>query len=140
MTNAVSKRSMSATSLPMRRVLVIDDEPDIRAVCRLSLERVGGWSVLEADSGAAGLELAAREHPDAILLDVMRPGMDGTETIGQLKRSPSTLDIPVLFLTAKLQPAERERYAQLGAAGVLQKPFDPMALHDEVAKALGWNA
>jgi CheY-like chemotaxis protein len=121
-----------------RRVLVIDDEEDIRAVSRMSLERVGGWEVLEADSGPRGVELAGAERPDAILLDAMMPDMDGPATIQQLKGEEATREIPVLFLTAKLQPSERERYVELGAAGVLAKPFDPMTLPDDVAGLLGW--
>src|SRR5688572_10634231 len=119
-------------------ILVIDDEADIRAVSRMSLERVGGWRVIDADSGAGGLELAESEQPDAILLDAMMPGMDGAATIERLKASEATREIPVVFLTAKLQPAERERYAELGAVGVLAKPFDPMTLPDDVAELLGW--
>ena len=121
------------------RILVIDDEQDIRAVSRMSLERVGGWEVLDADSGARGIELAEAEQPDAILLDAMMPEMDGPATIERLKSQESTREIPVLFLTAKLQPSERERYLELGAAGVLAKPFNPMTLPDDVAAALGWS-
>ena len=120
------------------RILVIDDEEDIRAVSRMSLERVGGWEVLDADSGARGIELAEAERPDAILLDAMMPEMDGPATIQRLKSEEATREIPVLFLTAKLQPAERERYVELGAVDVLAKPFDPMTLPDDVAAALGW--
>jgi two-component system, OmpR family, alkaline phosphatase synthesis response regulator PhoP len=122
-----------------KRILVIDDEPDIRAVSELSLGKVGGWDVLVADSGEAGLELAERERPDAILLDSMMPGLDGAATIQRLKAAKATRDIPVLFLTAKLQRADRERYHELGAEGVLAKPFDPMQLPDELARALGWE-
>jgi CheY-like chemotaxis protein len=120
------------------KILVIDDEEDIRAVSRMSLERVGGWDVLEADSGAQGIELAEAEQPDAILLDAMMPGMDGPATIERLKSDDATREIPVLFLTAKLQPSERKRYVELGAVGVLAKPFDPMTLPDHVAELLGW--
>jgi two-component system, OmpR family, alkaline phosphatase synthesis response regulator PhoP len=122
-----------------RRVLVVDDEQDIRVVSRMSLEKVGGWEVLEADSGVAGLELAERERPDAILLDAMMPEMDGPATIERLKADEATREIPVVFLTAKLQPSERERYLELGAEGVLAKPFDPMTLPDDVAELLGWS-
>ena len=121
-----------------RRVLVIDDEEDIRTVSRMSLERVGGWEVLEAESGPRGIELAEAERPDAILLDAMMPEMDGPATIQRLKAEEATREIPVLFLTAKLQPSERKRYAELGAAGVLAKPFDPMTLPGDVANLLGW--
>ena len=121
------------------KVLVIDDEDDIRAVSRMSLERVGGWTVVAAESGERGIELAESERPDAILLDVMMPGMDGPSTIERLKAADATRDIPVVFLTAKLQPAERERYAELGGAGVISKPFDPMGLPQELAQILGWE-
>jgi CheY-like chemotaxis protein len=123
----------------MRRVLIIDDEQDIRAISRMSVEKVGGWEALEADSGEKGIEIAAAEVPDVILLDAMMPGMDGAATIQSLKASESTKDIPVLFLTAKLQAADVERFRELGAEGVLSKPFDPMSLPDEVASALGWE-
>ncbi len=118
------------------KVLVIDDEEDIRAVSRMSLERVGGWDVLVAESGERGLDLAADERPDLILLDAMMPGMDGPATIKRLKASPATSEIPVLFLTAKLQPADRQRYLELGAEAVISKPFDPMKLPDEVRSAV----
>jgi CheY-like chemotaxis protein len=119
-------------------VLLIDDEDDIRTVGRMSLEKVGGWDVLDSPSGAEGIDLAASELPDAILLDSMMPEMDGTATIQRLKADERTSEIPVLFLTAKLQPADRERYLELGAEGVIAKPFDPMTLPDDVAAALGW--
>jgi CheY-like chemotaxis protein len=123
----------------VRRVLIIDDEQDIRAVSRMSLEKVGGWEALEADSGETGIEIAAAERPDVILLDAMMPGMDGAATIESLKGSDATKDIPVLFLTAKLQAADVQRFRELGAEGILSKPFDPMSLPDEVAAALGWQ-
>ena len=123
----------------MPTVLLIDDEADIRTIGRMSLEKVGGWEVLDAPSGATGLELAEEHGPDAILLDSMMPDMDGPATIERLKAGERTRDIPVLFLTAKLQPADRERYLELGAEGVIPKPFDPMTLPDDVAAALGWT-
>jgi CheY-like chemotaxis protein len=123
----------------MRTVLLIDDEEDIRTVGRISLAQVGGWEVLEAPSGKRGLEIAASNRPDAILLDSMMPEMDGAETIRRLKADEETWGIPVIFLTAKLQPADRERYLELGAVGVLPKPFDPMKLPSDVANTLGWD-
>jgi CheY-like chemotaxis protein len=123
----------------MKTLLLIDDEEDILTVGRISLEGVGGFTVLEARSGERGLEIAASERPDAILLDSMMPGMDGAATIERLKADEGTREIPVLFLTAKLQPADLERYRELGAAGVLGKPFDPMKLPGDVADALGWE-
>jgi CheY-like chemotaxis protein len=116
------------------RVLLVDDEPDIRKIGRLSLERVGGWEVLMADCGQKALELAAARRPDLILLDVMMPGMDGLATLEQLKKQPETASIPVLFMTAKVQPGELQLYTRLGATGVIHKPFDPLTLPDEVRR------
>jgi CheY-like chemotaxis protein len=122
-----------------RRILIVDDEDDIREVAQVSLELVGQYEVLTAASGREGLLRARDQRPDAILLDVMMPDLDGPATLAELQADPATRDIPVLFLTAKAQTAERTRLAQLGAAGVLTKPFDPLTLPQEVASALRWN-
>ena len=121
-----------------RRVLIVDDEEDIREVAQVSLEIVAGWKVLTASSGSAGLKIARAAQPDAILLDVMMPDMDGPTTFQKLKADPEIQHIPVVLLTAKLQPADRKRFAELGVAGVLAKPFDPLELAGQVAKALHW--
>ncbi|HEX4733765.1 MAG TPA: response regulator [Thermoleophilaceae bacterium] len=122
-----------------QKVLIIDDEEDIRELARISLERVGGLQVLVAASGPEGLKLAASEHPDAIVLDAMMPGMDGPETLTQLKADSATEQIPVVFLTGSVQAAERDRFKSLGAAGLLPKPFDPMRLADDLRSCLGWS-
>lgn len=121
-----------------RKILLVDDEDDIREVAQMSLEMTAGWEVRTAPSGADALRLAAAERPDAILLDVMMPGMDGPATARALKASPETADIPVILLTAKVQAADRRRFDDLGVAGILAKPFDPMALAEEVRGVLGW--
>lgn len=121
-----------------KRILVIDDEDDIREVARLSLELVGHWEVLTASSGTEGVETARIEQPDAILLDVMMPGMDGPTTFQRLQADPAIRVIPVIFLTAKVQEADKRRFESLGMAGVLAKPFDPMTLPSQVAQTLGW--
>ena len=123
-----------------RRVLIVDDEDDIREVAQMSLEMVAGWEVIPARSGDEGVRLAAEERPDAILLDVMMPGMDGPATAALLRERPETAAIPVILLTAKVQPADRRRLESLGVAGVLAKPFDPMELANQVASVLGWPA
>jgi CheY-like chemotaxis protein len=122
-----------------RKILLVDDEDDIREVAQMSLEMTAGWDVVTASSGADGLRLAAAERPDAILLDVMMPGMDGPATARALKAAPETADIPVILLTAKVQAADRRRFDDLGVAGILAKPFDPMSLADEVRRVLGWG-
>ena len=122
-----------------KRVLIVDDEDDIREVAQLSLEMTAGWEVLTAASGAEALSRAAAERPDAILLDVMMPEMDGPATYERLRASSATRGIPVVLLTAKVQASDQRRLSELGVAGVLAKPFDPMRLADEVAEVLGWR-
>lgn len=122
-----------------RRILIIDDESDIREVTALSLETVAGWEVLTAHSGSEGIARAAQDRPDAILLDVMMPGMDGPTAFQELRENPATAGIPVLLLTAKVQGADQRRFADLGVAAVLFKPFDPLTLARQVSDALGWE-
>ncbi len=123
----------------MRRVLIIDDEDDIREVAALSLEATSKWKVLTACSGREGILTAAKEKPDAILMDVMMPEMDGPTTFKQLQQQSSTAGIPVLFLTAKVQGVDQRRFAGLGVAAVLFKPFDPLTLASQISKVLGWQ-
>ncbi|HEX8169754.1 MAG TPA: ATP-binding protein [Thermoanaerobaculia bacterium] len=118
------------------KVLVIDDEEDVRFVAQVSLGRVGGMTVLEANDGADGLAQARRERPDFILLDMMMPGMDGTATFRALREAPETSAIPVVFLTAKSMAGEVERLQKLGAKGVIFKPFDPMTFAADVRAIL----
>jgi two-component system alkaline phosphatase synthesis response regulator PhoP len=122
-----------------KRILVIDDESDIRAVAQLTLKAVGGWDVSIATSGLEGLAKAADEQPDVILLDVMMPNMDGIETFRALQSNPATQSIPVILLTAKVQAAEQRRFAELGVAGIIAKPFKAMKLPGQIAKTLGWD-
>jgi two-component system, OmpR family, alkaline phosphatase synthesis response regulator PhoP len=118
------------------RVLIIDDEEDVRSVTSLALSAVGGMEVLEAAGGAEGFALAGKERPDAILLDVMMPGQNGIATLAQLRESEVTRAIPVVLLTAKAMSFELRRLEELGASGVITKPFDPMALADELRAIL----
>ena len=124
---------------PVPRILVIDDEDDIREVAALSLETIAGWDVLTADSGAKGVAQAIAMQPDAILLDVMMPGMDGPATFRALHNHPATAQIPVLLLTAKVQQSDQLRFADLGVDAVLLKPFDPLTLSAQIASLLGWS-
>ena len=114
------------------KVLIIDDDADIRTIARLSLSRVGGMDVIEAASGVEGVRKAQEEKPDVILLDMMMPAMDGFETLSALRSQPATAMTPVIFLTAKAVGDEVERMTTLGAAGVLIKPFDPRTLSEDV--------
>ena len=120
-----------------KHILLVDDEQDIREVAALSLQAIGGWRVSSAADGGRALVMALAEQPDAILLDVMMPGLDGPATFKRLQDNPQTRDIPVIFLTAKAQSADRQKFAELGVAGTLTKPFDPMTLTDQIATILG---
>jgi CheY-like chemotaxis protein len=122
-----------------QKVLIVDDEDDIRELARISLERVGGLRVVAAASGEEGLTLAVSEQPDAILLDAQMPGLDGPSTLQRLKGDPQTEPIPVVFLTGSVQAVEMNRFKDLGAVGVLPKPFNPMGLADDLRACLGWN-
>jgi two-component system alkaline phosphatase synthesis response regulator PhoP len=124
--------------MPIRRILIVDDEDDIREVAQVSLELLGPYEVLTASGGRDGVDSARLRQPDAILLDVMMPDLDGPATLAELRADPATRDIPVLFLTAKTQSAEHTRLAMLGVAGILTKPFDPLKLAAQVAAALRW--
>jgi CheY-like chemotaxis protein len=122
-----------------RRILIIDDEDDIRQVAALSLETIAGWDVIVASSGAQGLLRAEEHQPDAILLDVMMPGMDGPSTFRELRKNPATAKIPVMLLTAKVQGPDQRRFADLGVEAVLLKPFDPLTLAAQMSQVLGWE-
>jgi CheY-like chemotaxis protein len=108
-------------------VLVIDDEGSIRTLCRVNL-RASGMEVLEAENGEQGLELARRERPDVVLLDVMMPGLDGWSVARELAADEKTREIPVVFLTARADPADRRIAERLGGVGYVVKPFDPVAI------------
>lgn len=118
------------------KILVIDDEDDIRRLIQTCLEIMGGWQVICARSGNEGLLLAQTDQPDAILLDVMMPDMDGASTFQNLQTNPSTQQIPVILLTARERTADRSLLAALGVKGILTKPFNPLKLADQVAEFL----
>ena len=120
--------------MTVRKILMIEDDPDIRRVAVMALKFKGGFEVVTADDGVDGLEKARAEKPDVILLDSMMPRMDGPETCRQLKADPELKNIPVVFLTAKSQKTEIEGGLDLGAIGYLVKPFDPMTLAEELKK------
>ncbi|MGD0889799.1 MAG: response regulator [Acidobacteriaceae bacterium] len=125
----------------MRRILIIDDEEDIREVAALSLEATAGWEIVTASSGADGILAAGNSKPvpDAILMDVMMPEMDGPTTFRMMQQNPELAGIPVILLTAKVQGVDQRRFADLGVAAVLFKPFNPLTLADQICEKLGWK-
>ena len=122
--------------MEIRKILLAEDEADIRKVAQISLQFRGGWEVLLATDGEDCLAKAAQDPPDLILLDCMMPKLDGYETCRRLKRDPALRQIPVIFLTAKAQEAEVRKGLSLGAVGYLIKPFNPMSLAAEIRQIL----
>jgi CheY-like chemotaxis protein len=122
-----------------KRILVVDNEPSIQEVAQICLETVAGWEVILASSGLEGLAVAEREQPDAILLDVMMPQMDGLDTFTNLQANPATRSIPVILLTAKVQTSDRHNYKELGIRSTIAKPFSPLELAQQIATILGWQ-
>ena len=121
-----------------KKVLIIDDEDAIREVARISLELVGGWEVSTCGSGSEGLVIAMNQQPDAILLDMMMPDMDGPATFKELQKKEATRNIPVILLTGKERPSENQNFDGLGVRGVIAKPFDPLTLSSDIFQVLGW--
>ncbi|MGB3766044.1 MAG: response regulator [Phormidesmis sp.] len=124
--------------LPPRRILVVDDEESIQKVVRLSLKMEASWESMTASSGVEGIYQAEIGQPDAILLDVMMPDMDGVETFSALQSNPKTKAIPVILLTAKTQAAEKRLFQQMGVFGVITKPFKPLTLASTISQLLSW--
>ncbi|OLP18044.1 two-component system response regulator [Leptolyngbya sp. 'hensonii'] len=124
----------------VKRVLVIDDEDDIREVAKLSLKVMAGIDVILAGTSGEGLAKAEAEQPDAILLDVMLPDMDGVVTFQRLQSNPATQHIPVILLTAKVHASDQRRFANLGVKAMITKPFKPAKLAEQLLSVLGWSA
>jgi CheY-like chemotaxis protein len=120
------------------RILVVDDSKVVHELARVALETMAGWEVRHAASGAEALELATSVRPDAVLLDVEMPDMDGPATVAALRARPASATMPIVFLTGHDDPAERSRLAALAVDGVLSKPFDVAGLAGELADVLGW--
>lgn len=118
------------------RVLHVDDEPDIREIVQISLGLDPDLTVKSCSSGGEALKAAADWQPNLIILDVMMPEMDGPTTLARLREMPATNKIPVVFMTARAQTREIEHFKQLGAAGVISKPFDPLALAASVRNCM----
>lgn len=122
-----------------KKVLIVDDEECIRELVQACLTDVGGWDTLTAASGTEGIKIAQTESIDAILLDVSMPEMDGFAVYEQLQANSITQSIPIILLTAKVQASDRKRFAQMGIAGVITKPFEPLSISQDVAEILGWD-
>jgi CheY-like chemotaxis protein len=116
----------------VRKVLIIEDEPEIQAILAMSLERVGGFETVIAGDGIEGLERARSESPDLILLDVLMPKLNGYDTCRRMKQEERLRGIPVVFLTARSDPHDVDKAMRAGAAGCVAKPFDPLKLVEQI--------
>ncbi|MBW4519127.1 MAG: response regulator [Scytolyngbya sp. HA4215-MV1] len=119
-------------------ILIVDDEEDVRAIAQLGLEMGAGWTVMTASSGQEALSVAAEKQPDAILLDMMMPDMDGRSTLQKLRQNAATQTIPVILVTAKVQQSDQASFADLEVAAIIPKPFRPLLLAEQIREALGW--
>lgn len=123
----------------MKTVLLVDDEDDIREVAQMSLEVTAGWKIEGANCGTDGIEKAKELKPDAILLDVMMPDMDGPTTFKKMRELPELAETPVILMTAKVQASDLAHFNDIGVSGVIPKPFDPMSLAEQVKDILSWS-
>ena len=119
----------------LKKILYVEDEPDIQMIARVALENVGGFELLVCNSGDEALDKVTDFSPDLFLLDVMMPGMDGPETLQELRKLPLFEKTPAMFMTAKVQPQEIEYFKSLGVTEVIAKPFDPMGLATSIREA-----
>ena len=125
--------------MTIKRILIIDDEADVREIAKASLGITRQWEVTTAASGEEGVKLASTYRPDAILLDVVMPKTDGLATLQQLSKNTDTRHIPVILLTATLRLATQQTFVAAGARAVLVKPFDPGLLGGQIEAVLGWQ-
>ncbi len=112
----------------LSKILYVEDEPDIQAIVKLTLEQIGGYTLEICSSGQEAIEKGAAFGPDLMLLDVMMPGLDGPTTLLELRQFASLKHTPAIFMTAKVQPQEISHYKEIGAIDVIVKPFDPTTL------------
>lgn len=118
----------------LRKIMLVDDEPALRTIAALSLKNIGKWQVVAAGSGAEALVLVEKERPDAILLDVMMPDLDGPSTFVKLRELPAGRSVPIIFMTALDEKEEHDKLLALGARGVIVKPFAPLALPNQIRR------
>ncbi|NWJ44301.1 MAG: response regulator [Chloroflexi bacterium] len=116
----------------LEKILLVEDEVDIQVIAQIALERIGGFKLKVCKSGKEALQVIPDFMPDLVLLDVMMPEMDGPTTLKHMRANPLIAGIPVIFMTAKVQPQEISQYTQIGAIGVISKPFDPMMIASNI--------
>ena len=122
-----------------KTVLIVDDEDDARAIAVLALQMKTDWTLLQTNSGKQAIEIATEKQPDLILLDMMMPEMDGKLTLKNLKENTITQNIPVILVTAKVQPLSQTGIDPDKVVAVFAKPFRPLTLGENIREALGWQ-
>lgn len=123
--------------MSLNHIMLVDDEADIRTIAELALVSIGGWNVALAESGQDALTQLAKQTVDLVLLDVMMPDMDGPTVLRRMRDSETLAHIPIIFMTAKVQRREIDHFIELGALGVIGKPFDPMQVSEEIRRIMG---
>jgi CheY-like chemotaxis protein len=122
-----------------KMILLIDDQDSIRQIVKACLESFSDWQTTIAASGQEGFEAIATTKPDAILLDIQMPNMDGFAFLKKLQADPELAEIPIVLLTSRYDFSEPHRYSQIGAIGSIIKPFDPITIVPRLASILGWQ-
>jgi two-component system, OmpR family, alkaline phosphatase synthesis response regulator PhoP len=125
--------------MPTKRILIVDDEETIQTVVQFGIKMSAGWEVLTASSGSQGIHAAQTAQPDAILLDVVMPQMDGVATLKALRSCAETAHIPVILLTAQIQLEAQQQFRELGVSGVITKPFNSLHLPAQISRVLRWS-
>jgi two-component system, OmpR family, response regulator len=120
---------------PLKRILLVEDDPDVQTIASMALVDIGEFDLTVCSSGLEAIERIGEVKPQLVLLDVMMPGMDGPTTLEEIRRLPLDPQPPIIFMTAKVQPQEQQRYLNLGAIEVIAKPFDPVSLADQLHTA-----
>lgn len=121
----------------LKKIVMIDDEKSIQVLAKMALEKIGGFEVIAYDSGPEAIDNILNDKPDLILLDVIMPTMDGPEVFKKLKEIDGVKDIPLFFMTGKSLDSEKDELMNLGADGIVPKPFDPMNLSKTIEAMYG---
>ena len=117
-------------------ILHVEDDEDIRDIAKMALEVMGDFTVIQQDCGEAAIAIAAETKPDVLLLDVMMPGKTGPETLAELRKFEHLANIPAIYMTARVQPSEIDQFKKTGVLGVIEKPFDPVTLGQDIVDLL----
>jgi DNA-binding response OmpR family regulator len=116
----------------LERILYAEDDADIQQIAILALEAIGGFTVKACNDGLEALAAIENFAPQLLLLDVMMPNMDGPKALVEIRKIDAFKNTPVIFMTAKVQEEEVNKYLNIGAIGVIAKPFDPMTLAEQI--------